>query len=201
MVPAMKYAIVEDQAIMRQLLRERIPGCIWEGKCIADLKDLPAVDLLILDLQLPDGNSLEWLAAQKPPPPVLILTSVTEEVLVLKALKAEAMGVVHKEDSIEVLQMAIAAILQGGVFYSKTFQNFRSRINADPQAFHKLLSPREQEVLAFLGQGLTSAEVAQMIGIKESSVNDHKSNIMHKVGAKNHPELMRYAIAKGFTKI
>lgn len=197
----MKYAIVEDQNLVRQMLREKIPGCVWEGRSLADLKKLPEVDLLILDLQLPDGNALDWLAHHKNPPPTLILTSVMEDVLVLRALKSEAMGVVHKEDTFEVLQTAITAIMSGGVFYSKTFQQFRSRINADPVAYHKLLSAREQEVLGYLGQGLSSAEVAQIIGLKETSVNDYKSTIMHKVGAKNHPELMRYALAKGFAKI
>ena len=100
-----------------------------------------------------------------------------------------------------MLKAAITAVLHGGVFYSKTFQQFRSRINADPDAPHKVLSDREQEVLTYLGQGLSSAEVAQIIGLKESSVNDYKSIIMRKTGAKNHPELMRYALAKGIAKI
>jgi len=197
----MKYAIVEDQTLVRQMLRDQIPGCVWEGGSLADLKALPAVDLLLLDLELPDGNALDWLAQQAKHPPVIILTSVKEDVLVYRALKTDAVGLVHKEDSLEVLKAAINAVLHGGMFYSKTFQQFRTRINADPEAYHKVLSDREQEVLSYLGQGLSSAEVAQIIGLKESSVNDHKSTIMRKIGAKNHPELMRYALAKGFTKI
>ncbi len=197
----MKYAIVEDQTIVRQLLRDKIPGCIWEGRCLADLADLPKVDLLLLDLELPDGNALDWMAATLDRPPVLILTSVKEDVLVYRALQTDAVGLVHKEDPFEVLQAAITAVLHGGVYYSKTFQQFRSRINADPAAHHKLLTAREQEVLSFLGQGLNSAEVAQIIGLKESSVIDYKSTIMRKIGVRSHPELMRYALAKGFAKI
>jgi DNA-binding NarL/FixJ family response regulator len=197
----MKYAIVEDQTLVRQMIRSQIPGCAWEGACLADLKDLPEVELLILDLELPDGNALDWLTAQPKHPPVIILTSVKEDVLVHRALKTDAMGLVHKEDPVDVLKAAINAVQHGGVFYSKTFQQFRSRINSDPEAYHKLLTGREQEVLSYLGQGLSSAEVAQIIGLKESTVNDCKSTIMHKIGAKNHPELMRYALAKGFAKI
>ena len=197
----MNYALVEDQTIVRQMLREKIPGCIWEGSCLADLDNLPQVDLLILDLELPDGNALDWMEFRKKLPPILILTSVKEDVLVYRALKTDAVGLVHKEDPIEVLQAAITAVSHGGVYYSKTFQQFRTRINADPVAYHKLLTPREQEVLGYLGQGLSSSEVAQIIGLRESGVNDHKSTIMRKIGVKSHPELMRYALAKGFAKI
>lgn len=197
----MRYAIVEDQTLLRQFLKDKIPGCVWEGSTVADLRNLPKIDLLILDLELPDGNALDWMEGKTNLPPILILTSIKEDVLVVRALKADAVGVVHKEDSFEVLQAAIAAVTSGGVFYSKTFQNLRSRINADPDAYHKLLTPREQEVLGYLGQGLSSSEVAQMLGLKESSVVDHKAAIMKKIGAKTHPELMRYAIAKGFSKI
>ena len=197
----MKYAIVEDQTIVRQMLRDKIPGCIWEGRCLADLAQLPKVDLLLLDLELPDGNALDWMAATPERPPVLILTSVKEDVLVYRALKTDAVGLVHKEDPFEVLQAAITAVLHGGVYYSKTFQLVRTRINADPEAHHKLLSAREQEVLGYLGQGLNSAEVAQIIGLKEASVADYKSTIMRKIGARSQVELMRYALAKGFAKI
>lgn len=197
----MKYGIVEDQTLVRQMLRNQIPGCVWEGACLNDLRNLPEVELLILDLELPDGNALDWLASQPKHPPVLILTSGKEDVLVHRALQTDAVGLVHKEDPLEVLKAAIGVVLHGGVYYSKTFQHFRKCLNADPVAFHKMLSAREQEVLSYLGQGLSSAEVAQIIGLKESSVNDCKSKLMHKLGVKNHPELMRYALAKGFTKI
>jgi len=88
----MSTAIVEDQAIVRQLLRRKIPGCILGERDYCRIERFAIGGLVDSSFELPDGNALDWLVRQKSLPPVIILTSVTEDVLVLKVFKTVALG-------------------------------------------------------------------------------------------------------------
>lgn len=207
------FLIVEDQTILRRLLQSHLqreyPTCnLSEATTMADLKRLKLgelrPDLSIVDLELPDGNSLEWVEAQirsSMQPKIILLTSVQEDYVLFRAIHSNLPGFVHKNDDVSILHLAISTVLAGGVFFSPTVQKMRSRMQSDPNFFTKVLSDREQKVLEYLGQGLSNDEVAQLFGLRESSVADHRKNIMSKLGLHNQAELMRYALEKGFSRI
>lgn len=207
------FLLVEDQTILRKLLSSHLqrefPECrLTEATSLADLKKLKFADLnpdlSIVDLELTDGNSLEWVEAQiKSPlhPKMIVLTSVQEDYVLFRAIHSNLPGFVHKNDDTSILHLAIKTVLAGGVFFSPTVQKMRSRMQSDPNFFTKVLSDREQKVLEYLGQGLSNEEVAQLFGLRESSVADHRKNIMSKLGLHNQAELMRYALEKGFSRI
>jgi DNA-binding NarL/FixJ family response regulator len=212
-VQPLHFLLVEDQTILRKLLSSHLqrefPECrLTEATSLADLKKLKFADLnpdlSIVDLELTDGNSLEWVEAQiKSPlhPKMIVLTSVQEDYVLFRAIHSNLPGFVHKNDDTSILHLAIKTVLAGGVFFSPTVQKMRSRMQSDPNFFTKVLSDREQKVLEYLGQGLSNEEVAQLFGLRESSVADHRKNIMSKLGLHNQAELMRYALEKGFSRI
>lgn len=210
---SLHFLVVEDQTILRKLLHshltEEFPGCrITEASSMAELTKIDFSqlhpDLAIVDLELPDGNALDWVEERvRAPdqPKVIILTSVEEDYVLFRAIHSNLPGFVHKNDDTTILHLAIKTVLAGGVFFSPTVRKMRSRMQSDPSFFTKVLSDREQRILEYLGQGLSNEEVAQLFGLRVSSVADHRKNIMAKLNLHNQAELMRYALEKGFSRI
>src|SRR5204863_8849652 len=102
---------------------------------------------------------------------------------------------------IEVVREAIAAVAAGGTFFSPVVGRAKARLRNDPNAFTKLLSPREQDILRLLGEGLSNEKVAERVGVSTQTIHSHRRNIMVKLGIHSTPELIRYAMEKGFTRL
>ena len=207
----LQFLLVEDQQLLRELLRSHLqkefPGCkIVEVESLDSLKKISSssvFDLTIIDLELPDGNSMDWViehVKQPTDPRVLILSSSDEDYVLYRALHSNIPGFVHKNDSTETLLAAIRAVLAGDIFFSATVQKMRSRMQTDPLFFAKILSDREQEILKYIGRGLRNAEVAQLVNppLSESTVADHRKRIMAKLKLHREADLIRYAQDKGF---
>jgi DNA-binding NarL/FixJ family response regulator len=211
--PPLRILLVEDQTILRELLiaklRAEYPAC--EVAEVVDLAGLRAItasknsfDLWILDLELPDGSALEWIenwAKEQMSPKAIILSSSNEDRVLFRALHSNLPAFVHKDDGIDMLQLAIKTVLAGGVFFSPSVQRLRSKMQADPVFFDRILTKTEQEVLALAGQGLSNEEIAQELGIREQTAGVHRKHIMSKLEVHTQADLIRYAIKKGFSKM
>jgi len=208
----LQFLLVEDQQLLRELLRSHLvqefPGSsIVEVETLAELSRITSssvFDLSIVDLELPDGNAMEWVidrVKQPMEPRVLLLSSSDEDYVLYRALHSNIPGFVHKNDSTETLLAAIKTVLGGDVFFSSTVQKMRSRMQSDPLFFAKILSDREQEILKYIGRGLRNGEVAQMVNppLSESTVADHRKRIMQKLKLHREADLIRYAQDKGFS--
>jgi DNA-binding NarL/FixJ family response regulator len=100
-----------------------------------------------------------------------------------------------------MLQLAIKTVLAGGIFLSPSVQRLRSKMQADPVFFDRILTKTEQEVLTLAGQGLSNEEIAQALGIREQTAGVHRKHIMNKLDLHTQADLIRYAIKKGFSKV
>jgi DNA-binding NarL/FixJ family response regulator len=207
------FFLIEDQTILRQLLRQHLqqtyPGSrITEAGTLAETHAIATptarFTLAVVDLELPDGNALSWVeewAKTQEQPKIIILTSASEDYVLYRAIHSNISGFVHKTDDTSMLHLAIKTVLAGGVFFSPTVQKMRTRMQTDPDFFQKLLTEKEQRILALLGQGLSNEQAGAMLGIKTLTIADHRRNIMSKLGLHNQAELMRYALEKGFSHI
>jgi DNA-binding NarL/FixJ family response regulator len=110
-------------------------------------------------------------------------------------------GFVHKNDKPEVLRQALRAVLNGAIFYSPAVLQMCRKRQADPAFFNKLLTAREQEVLESFGEGLSDGEVAAIVGISQFTVASYRKQIMTKLGVHSQGEMMKYAVAKGFSRL
>ncbi len=209
----LSFLVVEDQTLVRQLLiadiQKKIPGCrIIEAGSLEELtrldsKGLGPVSLAIVDLELPDGNALDWVeayTARPERPKVLLLSSMVEDFVLARALRTQTAGFVHKNDSRESLMTAIELVLAGNLYYSPTVQRLRTAMNSDPDLFSKILSEKEQEILKLIAEGNSNEEIAEIEGSKVTTILFHRKNIMHKLNIHSAPELMRYAFQKGFAR-
>jgi two-component system response regulator DevR len=157
-------------------------------------------DLVLLDVRLPDGNGFdacEQIQKQSPETRVLILTSYTDDQVVLNALDAGADGYLLKEIDGEALVRAIEKVVAGqSVLDPAVTRRVLSRIR--PGEAHtsadklSLLSPQERRVLALVAEGKTNKEIGLDMGLSDKTVKNYLSNVLDKL------ELSRRSQAAAF---
>lgn len=209
----MKILVIEDHHLVRDLLvvtcTSVIAGSTVRGvgsgaEGVAACRTF-GPDLIFLDLVLPDGDGIDFvgeLRAACPDVRLIALTSHTDEVSLHRAQKAKMNGFVDKnEQPLAVLKEAIHTVMRGQAYYSTAAQRLQAAMHSNPAEFSKVLSEHEQRMLTLFGEGLSNDEVAQRFGIAAGTVRNHRSQIMSKLNIHSTPELMRYAIEKGFTRL
>lgn len=208
----MRILLIEDHAMVRGLianhLRSQFESCeIIEAGSLAKLLTLAdkiaAVKLAVVDLELPDGNAIDWVegaASQYPELRVIVLSSLDQDVILYRALRCGVAGIVHKSDDLELLHTAVKTVLGGAGFLSPNIQRMRAAMSAHPDFFVKILSEREQAVLRCTAQGLSVPETASMLGVSENAIRKHHHAVMGKLGIHNDQELTLYAVRKGFVR-
>jgi DNA-binding NarL/FixJ family response regulator len=208
-----KILVIEDQTMVRELLvlacAKAMPSARIESAGTARAAESACrqqkPELIILDLVLPDGDGLDLLPklfAAAPDAKVIALSSHIDEFTLHRALSSRVHAILDKnEQPVKILQEAIEAVLSGKQYLSSVVQRLRASVRADPAAFDKVLSDREQEVLRLIGEGLTNEQIAGRLAISVSTAKHHRLNIMAKLEMHSTPQLIRYAIEKGFTRL
>lgn len=176
-----------------------------DGGRAVSLVTLTRPDVVLMDLSLPtlDGfGVVEAIRVGLPAVRVLILSSHCDEFTVFRAERARVQGFVDKNtNSVAAVKAALEAITAGRVWYSESFLAAKAARHRDPRSFDKVLSEREQAVLALVGVPLVDAEIAQQLGIAVETVEKHRFNILRKLGLGGAKELVRYARDHGFSPL
>jgi two-component system, NarL family, nitrate/nitrite response regulator NarL len=173
-------------------------------------------DYALVDLRLPDGLSIDWLAQFKADHPgtVAIVTSLyDDDDLVFAALRAGADGYLLKGDGQDSLAHSLAKVLQGEPPISppiarKLMEQFRAMqpplaqesapsTSAATPAGAMPLTVREEEVLTLIGSGLMIKQVAAKLGIGYHTVNDNIKAIYRKLGIRTRAEAAAQAAKRG----
>lgn len=208
----MKIAVIEDHALMRDLLQracsEAIPGAsaygAGDGASGLDLCRREKPSLIILDLALPDGDGLDLiddLLALCPKAKIIGLSGYVDEFTIYRALGSRLNGFVDKHDhNSGQLGAAIREVMAGERYFSPRALKAWNGLRNDPAAFDKILSAREQHLLRLFGQGLGNENIAAAIDLCELTVRNHRCRIMGKLGLRTSAELVSYAYAKGFVR-
>jgi DNA-binding NarL/FixJ family response regulator len=209
----MKFALVEDQVMFRNLLRRMLVesrggDIVIECGTLAELRAqsalLRTVDLLLLDIRLPDGDGVafvEELTTGKIGVPVLLLSASTEDFVIHRVSRSFVQGFVHKDDPTDHLLTAIDVVVGGGSYFSPRFRAKLAEMARLPANFLKVLSPREQQLLKLLGAGYSDSEVASSVGLSMKTVETHRYNIMSKLDLHSAQQLQAYALKAGFTSV
>lgn len=205
-----RIAIVDDHQLLRDglrllLAREgfSIPceaGSL--GEAMEKLRQIP-VDLVILDIHLPDGNGIDALDTIQSiigETKILVLTAARDASTVNHAILSGVAGYLLKEDSITELAAAVRAIRDNksylcphaATIVSQTVRG--EHLHGDGDA---ALSARETQVLDLLVKGLRNKEIADKLGVSTKSVDTYRSRIMEKTGCTNMAALVQYAIKTG----
>lgn len=176
-----------------------IAGYISDGNDLLNILTQTEVDILILEIDIPNLNSITALKAIKrefPHIKILVLSCHPEEMYALSSIKYGAAGYVAKTASIQRILNAINQVQRGGIYLNEALsQRLVSEGNATQGlAFkYKKLSSREIEVLNLLSNGKRNKEIAVDLDINEKTVSTYKMRLLKKLEAQNVAELIKHA--------
>ena len=201
--------IVEDQGMVRMfferwlagLPRFALAGSARTGEEALLLLDAARPDVVLVDFQLPGMDGLEFVRAARQVRPqlrALVVTSLVDALAITRVREAGVEGYVEKDSTPEVLAEALAAVADGRSFYSEKFKETLAREAAKAQGVGKILSRREQQVLAHVLDRKANREIAELMGLSARTVEFHRANLMAKLDATNLAELTTAARVRGW---
>ncbi len=174
------------------------------GEC-KDGKGIPkllkkGLDVLIFDYDQADYISFEDL--QKvfrvaPDTHVLVISAHTDQPSVNRIMRQDIKGFLSKECDEEEILDAIEATAKGDKFFCNKILDVLTKskgMGAKDDCIPTVLSAREVEVVEFIAQGLTSAEVAEKMCLSVHTISTHRKNIFKKLNVNSTTELVRYAL-------
>ncbi len=197
-----RIAIVEDNRVIRESLMEFVKEdseceCVYVCATSEEaLKEIPKrqVDIVLMDIQLPDISGIECTARLKqlvPAVQIIMVTVYEDTERIYKALRAGACGYLLKRCSPEELISAIREVRQGGAPMSreiarKVILSFQEPVTAAAEV--EGLSPREREILELLAEGFANKQIASRIGLTDGTVRWHLRHVYHKLHVRSRTE-------------
>lgn len=188
--------IVDDDARVREALAELLESLGWQSVTFAVAADyvacakpdLPAC--LILDVELPDVNGLEFQRqlSSDVHPPIVFLTGHGDIPSSVRAIQGGAVDFLTKPVGESDLIAAVRAAIQR----DREQRAARAEM-AELVRRLSALTPREREVLPLVVSGLLNKQAAAELGISEITLEIHRSKIMHKMEATSFADLVRIA--------
>lgn len=212
-----RIVLVDDHKIMRDGLRsllEKLPGVEVVGEAengrmaVGMVRDR-AVDLVIMDVGMPDLNGIDatrQVLAMAPRVKVLALSMHSDKRYVGEMFRAGASAYLLKDCAFEELADAIEVVLAGRAYISPQIagslvREFVSHPATDERSPYEILTPREREVLQLLAEGKMVKQIAAHLNISSKTVETHRHQIMSKLNVSNLAELIKYAVREGLTSI
>lgn len=210
-----RVLLVDDHTLMRAglraLLRGTAPDITVVGEATSGHEAVSAAarlgpDVVIMDLDMPDGDGVEAtraVVALDPAPRVLVLTMHSEEARLLEVLEAGASGFLMKDAADRELVDAVRAVNAGEVYVRPSVARFlAASIRGHPAAPTRderltVLSDRERTVVELLAEGYNGPEIGDRLGISAKTVETYKQRIGDKLGIEHRAEFVRFALEVG----
>jgi DNA-binding NarL/FixJ family response regulator len=198
--------LVDDHAIVRTGLRKLLAMVsnaeILEAKTGREslaIAKAQRLDMIILDLNLPELGGLELLSRlrQFGPAPILVLSMHSEPLYVTRALEAGAQGYMSKNASPDELLTAIRQVSGGGRYIEQEIAQALILHSAVPAASLAQLAPRDLEILRHLAAGRSLSEIAEALGLGYKTIANNCSLIKTKLGVTKTADLLRLALEAG----
>lgn len=193
--------IVDDDDALRAAVGRLIRSIGLDVVLLASAREFLAQKLpnapccLVLDVRLPGVGGLDFqaeLAKANVRTPIIFLTAYGDIPMTVKAMKAGAVEFLSKpfrdQDLIDAIQLALQRDRQ---------RREEESVVSVLRAKFETLSPREQEVMAYVTSGLLNKQIANEIGISENTVKLHRGHVIEKMGARSLAELVRMADTLG----
>ncbi len=200
-------AIVDDHPVVIEGLKSLLQAepdvtVAAFGRAADLLAFLPrqAVDLVLLDLNLPDIHGIELcelLQAQHPTLPLLAISNHAERSMILKTLQSGAAGYILKNANASELLVCIHDALRGKLAVSAEVQSILAKPGGAAPVAKSLphLTRREKEILHYLAVGTTTNEMARKLFLSPLTIETHRRNLLQKFEVKNVAALMSAAAA------
>ena len=169
-------------------------------------------DLVTAGIPLPDQNDIQpaqEICSLFPEVRVLIVTMLTKVDYIVEAFQAGATGYIVKESSSQRFLAALDYVSEGKYFLdSSVFQAVVRKLMEYPRKetditddVYGALTPREQEIMCLLAEGFSTKKIAERLFISSKTVENHRHNIMSKLGLHSFYGLVRYAVKLGLVDV
>ena len=209
--------LVDDHELFRlgvqTAIKNRHPDIVITGEAglgaefFGLLKTTP-VDLVLLDIALPDMSGIEIARRLKKDYPnvkILVISAENSTETVEEMVHIGIEGFVSKLNSNpDILAQAIRTIMQGLEYFGRDISDIIHRIYIAKKRTNQVsseFSDQEKQIIKFCCDGLPAKLVADRLGISTRTVDWHKSNIFRKLGINSTLEMVRYAIKNGIIRI
>ncbi|MDK6400518.1 MULTISPECIES: response regulator [Actinomycetaceae] len=189
--------IIDDHEIVRRGIAEIIDRddaleVVAEAGSVADAvrrADLVRPDVVLVDLQLPDGTGidiLKQLAVSHPEILPIVLTSFDDDEALAESLEAGAHAYVLKTVRGAEITDVIKAVAAGRILLDERTITRRRADHDDPTAD---LTPSERKVLELIGDGLSNREIGEKLGVAEKTVKNHITSLLSKMGLQRRTQV------------
>lgn len=220
-----RVALVDDTALFRDGLRliinmERdmeVVGMAGDGAQGVQLVCREKPDIVLMDIRMPVMDGVEatrQIKAALPHIHVVMLTTYSEDDLMLEAMKAGAIGYLLKDMAASDLVQAVRTVQQGGALippaiaarlvaeYSRLAAGAPSSPIDAPEPLPRAadLTPREHETLQLLARGLSNKEIADTLFLSEGTVKNYLSAIFAKLHARDRAQAIAMALRQGLVE-
>jgi len=206
-----RIAIIDDHAIvragLRQFLSEQVDLTVVaeasNGREALDIVRKGQVDVLVMDLSMPDQSGVDALAAIKarePDLPVLILSGFPEQHYATTLLRQGASGYLNKECDPEEIVKAIRTVVRGRKYITAGVAELLAdglSGGVGDKLPHEQLSEREFQVFLRLAKGETIGHMADSMSLSVKTVSTYRTRVMEKMNLSSNSDLTYYALKNG----
>jgi DNA-binding NarL/FixJ family response regulator len=205
-----RIAIVDDHAIVRAGLRQffadqadfAVVAEATNGREALAIVRQGEIDVMVLDISMPDQSGVDALAAiraRAPDLPVLILSGFAEEHYAIRLLRQGAAGYLNKDCDPDEIVKAIRTVHRGRKYITAGVAERLAEgvTGGGDQPLHELLSERELQVLLRLARGETIGHLAESLSLSVKTVSTYRSRVMEKMQLTSNSDLTYYALKNG----
>jgi DNA-binding NarL/FixJ family response regulator len=192
--------IADDHPLFRsalnQVLAQQLKLAVIQANnfepTYACLQQNPAIDLVCLDLNMPDTDGLSGmtrLRAEFPNTMVIIVSGEENAIVIEKCIALGASGFIPKSVGLESISEAVTTVLDGGQWLPNDFQMPEQTVDKLHQyQMIETLTPHQLKVLNMIANGLLNKQIAYELDISESTVKQHASAVLRKLGVNNRTQ-------------
>lgn len=205
-----RIAIVDDHPLVLEGLESMLSGfkdIMIVGKLSVGEKLMPFLDehkveVILLDINLPDSNGLELcklVVKHYPKISILGLSNFDETSFIRNMMRNGAKGYLLKNTSPKELYEAIITVNKGGTFLPEKVKSklLNESFGVQSATFIPQLTRREEEILQCIANELTNSDIAEKLFISVKTVESHRKNLLQKFGVRNTAGLIKEAYVKG----
>jgi two-component system response regulator DevR len=163
-------------------------------------------DVVLLDIRLPGISGIDLcriISRQYPQTAVLMLTTFTDESLVVQCIEAGARGFIVKDIERFDLKRSIRAVVRGEAAIDPkaavvVLAQLRRALQMSQEPSPEPLSTQQIVILRLIAQGFSSREIAAQLYLSENTVKSYVQEILHRLGVKNRTEAVMVAVKQGW---
>lgn len=204
-----QFIIIEDQLMICEMLAEFIEKKMPDYQCAGQAIQLdegleicrrirPALVLVDIHLNGEDGiSAAQTLNKELPDTHIILISAHCSPYNCYRIAQSGIQGFVDKTRPLVELKDAVEHVMNGGSWFSESFEIMWRAYERNPNAFFKILSAREQQVLLRIVAGDGDEEIANKLDISRRTAETHRYNITKKLGLNDTAALRKYATQHG----